>query len=194
MCPSLEKLTLAVCGVKHASISPVQQRIEMPCVTDLNLDFVFCHAAPLKMFFAAVHFPQVTTVELRITSPEEEDGMACTMRIIFSAVLPNSEEFPKLTDMILHILARRLHKRERWQCCARQKFPFLSQRCRILETWSSRHVGSDINLIPVGIALPNIRTLALRDCRRIQTCWLALFLKHIKVQGDLDSLRGVCRR
>ncbi len=101
-CLGLEKLKLwFTMRNAHLRVFPWQQHVEMPCVTELDLDFVDCRCAPLKIFFYAVRFPHVTAIQLRIRADEGEEKKGTRFADIFSAVLPNPEAFPQLTDMTL---------------------------------------------------------------------------------------------
>ncbi len=127
-----------------------EQRIEMPRVTDLNLEFDSCYGAPLKMFFTAVHFPQVTTLGLHIVSQEGELEHGMRYGDIFSAVLPNSEEFPKLTRRDPSRPNSRLHNKERCGHCTRQNvIPF--SKMPNLRDLVFTMLESEVDLIPLGI-------------------------------------------
>ncbi len=175
---------------KYAAIPPLaEHRIEMPCVTNLDLDFVSCYGAhPSIPFSTPSVSPHITTLQLRIRSNEGEENVDMTFNDIFSAVLPNAEVFPKLTDMMLDVETEGFRiKNKRKFIQGQISIPFTTlMKVRHLDLKTG---SSEVNIIPDGIALPTIRTLTLRGCYRIQMSWLVLFLKQMKAQGDLDLLR-----
>ncbi len=110
-------------------------------------------------------------MHLRIRSREGENNMDMHFDDIFSAVLPNSEEFPNLTDMTLDVSAGGFVDRAtNLYVHGRITIPFSKMpklRYLVLKTFSS-----EVSLVPDGMALPSIRTLALRDCYQIQKPWV----------------------
>ncbi len=189
-CLGPEKLKLVVHDAKctSPSLPLAQQRVEMPCVTELDLDFVDCRCAPLKLFFYAVRFPHVTAIQQRIRADEGEEKKGTRFADIFSAVLPNPEAFAPLTDMTLDARTDGFMDKENDEYVhGKITIPFSTMpnlRHLVLTTLSS-----DVGLIQDGVALPAIRTLVLRDCYQMRKNWIFQFLKQMKAQGDLDLLR-----
>ncbi len=127
-------------------------------------------------------------MRLEITSSEREEEEDRHFEDIFSAILPNSEAFPMLTDMTLDISAVGFTDRDKGKYVDSRIFIPFSKMPR-LRYLVLRTCQSEVDLIPDGMALPSIRTLVLRSCYKIHKNWIVQFLKQMKAQGDLDLLR-----
>lgn len=189
VCTTLETFTLIVINAQYATVPLLPERhSDLPFVANLKLEFICCFGAPLKLLFCAVRFPAVTTMRLEITSSEREEEEDRHFEDIFSAILPNSEAFPMLTDMTLDISAVGFTDRDKGKYVDSRIFIPFSKMPR-LRYLVLRTCQSEVDLIPDGMALPSIRTLVLRSCYKIHKNWIVQFLKQMKAQGDLDLLR-----
>ncbi len=104
-CPLLEKFSLVIFAMEHATIQPLSEclAVVMTCITNLDITYIYCYGAPIRSFFNAVRFPNVSAIRLKISCSGHHCHEDMLFNDVFSAVLPNAEAFPKLTDMTLEV-------------------------------------------------------------------------------------------
>ncbi len=70
-------------------------------VDKLNFQFESCNStAPLRILFENVHFPNVSTMKLRVEIPRDAYDSA---RTILHSIFPNAKAFPNLTSLTLDL-------------------------------------------------------------------------------------------
>jgi len=115
-------------------------------------------------------------VELNIRSGYESDSPGRRIDSILLSILPDASAFPKLSDLRLELDVE----------LGNEVLPPISLPFSSLT--EVRHLFlkteyTTLAAIPDGSCLPALRSLVLKDCKRLEPDWIALFLGRLNEQG-----------
>lgn len=187
-CPNLERLKLSLFHANKYTTSSVSKPVVvMPRLNHLDFSFIQCSDDALKAFFNVVRFENVTNMQLYISLlNQREHWHGALVKDVISAIFPNANVFPKLTDLSMNAHVDSYYDEEL------DAYVYDNFAIPFAAIPHVRHLALTtklVEILPIPNALPAIRTLTIRDSDMIKRSWLAKFVKQVERQGDLDLLR-----
>lgn len=174
-CTVLEEVALRLAYASDISrlVLPVEKLVNLDRVTAVQFDFVYCNSNVIKSILDIVHFPFASSVNLYIRSGYELDSPDEWIDNVLLSILPDASAFPKLTNLQLDL--------QSGPRTISLPFPSLIKVKRLLLT-------TDFALAPIpdGKCLPALRTLVLAGCSKLESDWIAIFLRRLKEQGTFE--------
>ncbi|KLO14097.1 hypothetical protein SCHPADRAFT_332759 [Schizopora paradoxa] len=177
-CPVLAHLTLKISNCYKAVVHLLAAKVEIPSISSLTVCFMYCSRNVAVSLLDQIHFPNVDFIQAAFVLEEKQAIDVEYDGDIMETALSYFAAYPKLTDLILTVLAS--------ECVLLQKesqkpisipIPSIPQ-LELLEiiTWNTVP-----KLPPVAPFLPNLKQLSFENCKG-EVGWFKEFCDEIRLQ------------
>ncbi|KLO11351.1 hypothetical protein SCHPADRAFT_475098 [Schizopora paradoxa] len=175
--PNLISFSLTMRSLKDVGDFLTEKSKVFGGVKNLKVVLIGCEESPLRSFFDRVLFPNVDSIELGLTSRNQNE-----IEGGFHTIFHDPERFLNLKTLVLD-----LDSPDDSNFYINISFSAFTNIRNLTLTLHRFGICAE-SAIPDGPCLPSLRRLSFKDCSHLERSFVAQLLRRLKAQGNLPRL------